>query len=69
MADGWLTVLGEDDQELFLTEMDAALDACEAAGNAEPLEACLHAWRVTGEAPADPEARAVPGRPPIGSRL
>ena len=55
----WLAALDDDDQALFFLEMDAALDAAEAAGHAEPLEACLHAWRVTGEALSDPLRRAV----------
>ena len=56
---GWLSALDDDDRAQFFLEMDAALDAAEAAGSAEPLETCLREWRVTGEALSDPEVRAV----------
>ena len=55
----WLAALDDDDQALFFLEMDAALDAAEAAGHAEPLEACLREWRTTAEALSDPARREV----------
>ena len=59
MTGPWLAALDGDDRAQFFLEMDVALDAAEAAGSAEPIETCLRAWRVTGEALADPAARSV----------
>jgi Family of unknown function (DUF6247) len=58
-GDSWLAALDDDDRSLFFAEMDAALDAAEAAGSAEPLETCLDEWRTTGRALSDPARREV----------
>ena len=66
MPYSWLAALDAGDLADFVGEMRAALNASVAARSAEPLERCLHAWRVTGEALLDPETRAVLTRPGDG---
>jgi hypothetical protein len=55
----WLSVFDDDDRASFFAEMREALETSAARKDPEPFEACLRAWKVTAEAMADPEARAV----------
>lgn len=55
----WLSVFDDDDRASFFAEMREALETSAARRDPEPLEACLRAWKVTAEAMADPETRAV----------
>lgn len=52
-----LAVFDSDDRARFFAEMRAALDAGEAASDAEPMETCLRAWRVTAQALSRPAIR------------
>jgi Family of unknown function (DUF6247) len=58
----WLAALDEDDLPEFAAEMRAALHASVSTRDPGPLETCLHAWRATGEALADPATREVLAR-------
>jgi hypothetical protein len=53
----WLAALDDGDLAEFAAEMREALDSSVSARDAEPLETCLRAWRMTGQALADPVAR------------
>ena len=55
----WLAALCDEDLAEFGLEVRESLDVAIATRDAAPLEACLHAWRATGEALADPARREV----------
>jgi hypothetical protein len=55
----WTQHLDADDRALMLAELRDCLGTLESTGDPGPLETCLREWRVTAEALADPERRAV----------
>ena len=59
MPHSWLAALDAGDLADFAGEMRDALNTSVSARDAEPLETCLHAWRVTAEALSDPLRREV----------
>lgn len=55
----WLAPLDADDQAEFFADLHAAVALARHTGNVEPVDACLHDWRITAEALSDPARREI----------
>ncbi len=55
----WLRVFDADDLKEFAAELDDALVAARADGDATPLTECIRAWKVTARQLEDPLRRSV----------
>ena len=53
----WLEVFDDDDKREFFSDLTDAADLAERTGDVGEVETCLHEWRVTAQALADPQAQ------------